>query len=149
MNISPSWHFIQHSCKNIAHYFKHLNIETVIGISNGGVIPATLVARDLNCRVKVIDCQSYNADNARIKSTVNLYNIFDSLDALTNVLIVDDICDTGETFLDIFKAIPNNNQTVFSIHTSAIFYRDTSKYEPSFYANHIDGTDWVHFPWED
>ena len=57
-----------------------------------------------------------------------------------NTLIVDDISDSGETFLKFKRKYRN-------ILTASLLIRKSTKFVPNYFVKSID-KDWVVFPWE-
>jgi len=55
------------------------------------------------------------------------------------VLVVDDICDSGITLLEASD---------FGFQTAALAMRYSSPYIPEFYSEKIKHDDWLIFPWE-
>ena len=92
----------------------------VVGIPRGGVIVATCL-----CHINE-----------------NLVYIHDHLNNLENYcakpILIDDIVDSGETIKNYHKRFK----------TASLFYRETSRIKPDFYAEKIDDDTWIQFPWE-
>ena len=72
------------------------------------------------------------------------------------VLIVDDICDSGETFDRIKSFIkgPRTNQPLelpVEVRFASLWWNNECDFEPHYYVNEIakdsSGT-WIFFPWE-
>ena len=57
-----------------------------------------------------------------------------------NILIVDDICDSGKT-LKRFK-FENN------VYTATLHYKTTAEYEPHFWWRIAAQNEWLYYPWE-
>jgi hypoxanthine phosphoribosyltransferase len=55
------------------------------------------------------------------------------------VLVVDDICDSGMTLLEASE---------FGFQTAALSMRYSSPFIPEFYSIKIETDDWLVFPWE-
>ena len=85
-------------------------ITSITGIKRGGLIPAVMISHKLN--IPYVD---------RINK---------------DTLVVDDICDTGET---LKKSI--------AMYTATLHYKPTAKFTPDFYAKEV-GTEWIVYPWE-
>ena len=72
------------------------------------------------------------------------------------VLIVDDICDSGETFqrMQGFIRGPRKNSPLelpVEVRFASLWWNNECDFEPTYYVNEIakDSTDtWIHFPWE-
>ena len=66
------------------------------------------------------------------------------------VLIVDDICDSGETFHKIKDHLAKNANGV-DVRFATLWWNNECNFEPTYYVKEIakDSTNtWVHFPWE-
>lgn len=85
-------------------------IKSVTGIERGGLIPAVMISHRLN----IPYVGKINKDT----------------------LIVDDICDTGETL-----------KNSIALYTATLHYKPTSSFTPDFYAKEV-GQDWIVYPWE-
>jgi len=59
-----------------------------------------------------------------------------------NILIVDDICDSGETFKEFFLEYPH------SIFACLHFKPHTSCFKPEFSSNKFLSDAWIVYPWE-
>ena len=94
-----------------------IQITDIYGLQRGGLIPAVMLSHKLG-----------------IPMTVNLIS--------KTTLIVDDICDSGETFKELFKIHPNSKFAC--LH----FKPHTSHFNPDFSANKFFSDDWVVYPWE-
>lgn len=58
------------------------------------------------------------------------------------MLVIDDIADSGKTFGDLEKEFPTPKY-------GALHYKSTSTFEPDYYAKEIDQDfGWVVYPWE-
>ena len=92
-------------------------IKYIFGLQRGGLIPAVLLSHKLGIPMT----QDPN---------------------MQNTLIVDDICDSGETFKELFLKYP---KTKFAcLH----FKPHTSIFNPDFSANKFFLDDWIVYPWE-
>jgi hypoxanthine phosphoribosyltransferase len=85
-------------------------IKSIAGIQRGGLIPAVMISHKLNIP---------------FVSRIN-----------KDTLVVDDICDTGET---LKKSI--------AMYTATLHYKPTAIFTPDFYAKEV-GTEWIVYPWE-
>lgn len=85
-------------------------IKSVTGIQRGGLVPAVMISHKLNIPYV---------------SRIN-----------KDTLVVDDICDTGET---LKKSI--------AMYTATLHYKPTAVFTPDFYAKEV-GPEWIVYPWE-
>jgi hypoxanthine phosphoribosyltransferase len=91
-------------------------IDSIMGLARGGLIPAIMLSHKLNLPLVFVPYR--------------------------NTLIVDDICDSGKTFLEIRKSHPYNKLT-------CLHYKPhTSRFIPNIYAEEFTSDDWIVYPWE-
>lgn len=94
-----------------------VQIEYVFGLQRGGLIPAVMISHKLG-----------------IPMTQN--------PKTSNLLVIDDICDSGETFCEFFLEYPKAKFAC--LH----FKPHTSHFNPNFSANKFFSDDWIVYPWE-
>ena len=148
-----SWRYIDKACKKIADDWT-LPIPRVIGVSRGGLIPATLIAKHLNAsEVYSIGLRSYNSDcyHAARRDTPFVYqdiNYIPTLNRGEPLLIVDDISDEGKTLQYITSEGISNISPSITVRTATIFIKDKTDYIPDVYHIKVPDEQWVIFPWE-
>lgn len=59
-----------------------------------------------------------------------------------NILVVDDIADTGETLIGLSRTVEKENSLFYTLH-----YDENSAFEPDFYYAGNNGC-WISYPWE-
>ena len=87
-----------------------VQIKSITGIERGGLIPAVMISHKLN----IPYVTKINKDT----------------------LVIDDICDTGETLKNTVAG-----------YTATLHYKPTASFTPDFYAKQV-GTEWLVYPWE-
>lgn len=153
-----TWHYIAAACSSLAHRVKETErdhpITHVVGISRGGLIPATLIAKHLDVREVVsFGLKSYNDGDdyeTRISTPTVYQDIRDcyqlSRDG-SHTLVVDDVTDKGNTFKYIERALKDMS-SVINFKTSTIFKKPTSSFDPDYVYNMAPIEEWIVFPWE-
>jgi hypoxanthine phosphoribosyltransferase len=96
-----------------------LHIKEIYGVPRGGLIIASLLSYRLNIPLTM----------SRVSSKCENENI----------LIVDDICDTGKT-LEKYK--------IFRYPIVTIHYKKSAMLKPFIYYEEVKETDWINYPWE-
>ena len=138
---------IHHFCEDLAIKLKGKKFDSVVGVSRGGLIPATIMAEHMNVReLRTVGVRSYQLNGIGKRTTEVLYQSCSPY-LIGDVLLIDDIADTGETFnflLNHFK----RNKNINSITTCSLFVRRTSSHVPNYYYKDIIGKEWIVFPWE-
>jgi hypoxanthine phosphoribosyltransferase len=115
-----SWDDINTATDSLAHQIKKSDttIEAITGLPRGGLIPAVLLSHKLGLPyVELLSNESEKYDN---------------------ILVVDDICDSGETLKEYYQ--------FFS--TATIHYKQTAIVKPDFYYSLTPQDKWIVYPWE-
>ena len=110
----------------------------IISIARGGLVPGVYLSHMLGVRNKPVVWQTRDG---KINETINI----DS----SEILIIDDINDTGVTFDGVVDDIMDHNDIKRGkIKTVSLWTRHSSKFKVDFTTNNIDNDEWVVFPWE-
>lgn len=150
-----SWGYIERACKSIADDLYEHDISRVIGLSRGGLIPATIIANALGVReVYSIGLASYELTHNGVeeaRSDIRVYQRLPSncpkLNKREMVLIVDDISDKGHTFKHVTNNLTKQYQSTFM--TTSIFTKPSTNFIPDMSYKQVPDEQWVVFPWED
>ena len=115
----------------------------IFSINRGGCIPGIYLSHHLNLKHKVIDIQL--RDSTR---PPDLKIIKEKIKEFDNVLLVDDINDSGKTLKIIYDL--NNPSKI--IYNATLIYNQESKVKTHFYGKMIkrsEDKNWYVFPWEE
>ena len=111
-----TWQNIQDDCETLANNLRDEQFTCIIGVANGGMIPATLLAKKLKVnKLLSANLKSYQEDKPRDGAHTNDDVVkvisFPSQEELKNekVLVVDDLADTGLTLRKIKQIIHLKN----------------------------------------
>ena len=116
--------------------------DTILGIARGGLSMAQMLGEYYDLReVYAINTIGYE-DTQKLQS-VEVFNIPD-LKSAKQVLIVDDIVDSGDTLVEVLNVLNKQYPTV-TFYTASIFYKKTACIEPTWYVKEPQG--WVEFFW--
>jgi uncharacterized protein len=131
------WNDIENLVKRTVSKIKENNkkYDIIIGIKNGGIIPAKLISRELNIN---------NIDFISVK----MNQIFTSSNFPRNkkYLLIDDIYDTGKTFFTVNKFF---NSFDFDYACLVSRYRITDNNSKIIIIGEIlNHNKWIVFPWE-
>ncbi len=109
----------------------------VIAISRGGLIPAAIIARELNLRlVDTICVASYD-----VKSQGELQLLKDVESDGEDMILVDDLVDTGRTAEFVRNSVPKARfVTVYAKPAGLPLVDD--------YIAEVSQSTWINFPWD-
>jgi len=143
--IHLSWDDIGLLVQELHKDTQHLDTDNtaIIGITRGGLIPAVILSHlKNNCPVFTVGTKSYNGVKRENDVIYQMLNP-DEIAQFKQLYIVDDICDTGKTFLNLKNKILHPN-----IVSCSIVYRQNEIYKPDYSGVQILDEKWVVFPWE-
>ncbi len=145
--VQYSWQEVYELCKELARKIKESGFkpDAIVAIARGGWVPARILADFLLVR----ELYSVKAEHWGIVATVTgKAKITQPLMVdLTgkNVLVVDDVADTGETVEIVAKHVREKNAK--EVKTAVIDFKHTSKFVPDYYAREMERWAWIVYPW--
>lgn len=140
-----SWEDIEQLVSKICDDMKNrYTTNHIIAVGRGGLIPARLISDKLNVKdISIINVSLYKGV-AEKNNKISILNYNENIEK-KNVLLIDDISDSGETIEAVIDHLKNKRANV--IRSATLLMRDTLIRWPSFVGKTI-GKDWVIFPWE-
>ena len=120
--------------------------EAVVCITRGGLVPAAIVARELNLRIIETVCvTSYGAPGTQGKLEV-LKPPAERLVAMgggegRGVVIVDDLVDTGNTARIVRGLLPK-------AHFAAVYAKPLGRPLVDTFITEVSQDTWIYFPWD-
>jgi len=116
--------------------------DTIVAIARGGLTPAHFIAEALDThRLYVLNSIHYE-DTEKL-DTIDVFNIPDLSDA-KEVLVVDDIIDSGDTIVEVLDRLRREYPSV-KFRTAALFYKKSASIQPDFSVKEADR--WIDFLW--
>jgi len=123
------------------------NINTadydIVGISRGGLILAAALGYALKIKnVYSVGIRSYSNNNTQDEE-IEVYQHLNLGNLKRNLLIVDDVSDTGNTFLYLQKLLIDKETT-----TVSLAIKDKTKCVSDYNALQLNSDIWIVFPWD-
>jgi len=110
----------------------------VVAVTRGGLIPACIVARELNIRIIETFCIStYDHQDQRSANVLKGIDIGDG----ENWLVIDDLVDTGNTFKIIRDNLPK-------AHFACVYAKPEGIPTTDSFVTEVSQDTWVFFPWD-
>lgn len=118
--------------------------DTLLGIARGGLSMAQMLGEYYDLR-EVYAINTIGYENTHKKNSVEVFNVPD-LKAAKQVLVVDDIVDSGDTLVEVLKVLKHRYPEV-TFFTASLFYKKTAKIAPTWYVKEPKG--WIEFFWSE
>ena len=116
--------------------------QVIVGLSRGGLTPGVMMSHWFQKPFKPI------------KASIRDFPDWEEyLPKKTDerVLIVDDICDSGETFIKIQEHLKNATDLPVEVRFASLWWNNECEFEPHYYVQDCakdTNNVWIHFPWE-
>ncbi|MBE7732041.1 xanthine phosphoribosyltransferase [Devosia faecipullorum] len=118
--------------------------DAVVAIARGGLVPAAIVARELNIRtVETVAVKSYDHQNqSGIKVLKEITpEILELAKNGGKVLIVDDLVDTGNTARVVREMLPG-------AHFATVYAKPKGREMVDTFITEVSQDTWIFFPWD-
>ena len=112
----------------------------IIAVTRGGLVPACLVARDLD--IRVIDTISIASYDHQSQAAAKVLKGPSDCGDGTGCLVVDDLADTGNTFRAIRTLLPKATY-------ACPYVKPEGRPTADFFVTEVTQDTWIYFPWED
>jgi xanthine phosphoribosyltransferase len=118
--------------------------DAVVAIARGGLVPAAIVARELNIRiVESVAVRSYDHQSQGtitvLKSIAG--DVLAMAKAGKKVLIVDDLVDTGATARAVRDMLPG-------AHFATVYAKPMGREMVDTFITEVSQDTWIFFPWD-
>jgi hypoxanthine phosphoribosyltransferase len=139
-----TWEFFGELCRVLAVKVAASGYrpDVVVGIAKAGVIPGAVVSSILRCDFHSLMI-SRDSAGERVRARPKIFSAAPVEAARKRVLIVDEICTSGETLRIALNALRQVNPAELRTATSLVKH---GGYRPDFYALETEAT--VIFPWD-
>jgi len=136
-----SWQELHRDAKALAWRLHGMRQwRAIVAITRGGLVPAAIVARELDLRIiDTVSVKSY--DHQSIGSTEIIKPA--SLGGADNsdLLIIDDLVDTGATAKIVREMLPN-------AHFATVYAKPAGRPLVDTYVTEVSQDTWIMFPWD-
>lgn len=120
------------------------DFTAMVCITRGGLVPAAIVARELGIRVIETICISSYTNEFKQGALQVLKSIADGVssgEGGKNVLVVDDLVDTGATAKLVREMLPN-------AHFATVYAKPLGRPMVDTFITEVSQDTWIYFPWD-
>jgi len=120
------------------------SFDAIVAITRGGLVPAAIVARELNIRVvESVAVKSYDHQSqGGIKVLKPISDqILDLARKGGKILIVDDLVDTGATARAVREMLPG-------AHFATVYAKPKGREMVDTFITEVSQDTWIFFPWD-
>jgi len=118
--------------------------EGLVTVTRGGLVPAAIVARELDLRmIETVCIASYHDYKTQggLKVLKTVAPEIAQLDAGARILIVDDLVDTGATAKLVREMLPK-------AHFATVYAKPLGRPMVDTFITEVSQDTWIYFPWD-
>jgi xanthine phosphoribosyltransferase len=116
--------------------------DGILAIANGGLAPAYYLAKTFDLPIECVSVKSYKGSESGEISERRIEGVEKQFKHPQNILLVDDIYDSGKTVSFLQQKYPEMDTAVLCVRYS----KDAEKV--TFFSHILDHQKWIEFPWE-
>ena len=133
-----SWQELHRDSKALAWRLVDLGSwQGIVAIARGGLVPAAIIARELEIRlIETICVSSYDHQT---QGSVKILSAPDTDGE--SWLIIDDLVDTGATAKAVRERLPK-------AHFAAVYAKPAGRPMVDTFITEVSQDTWIHFPWD-
>jgi hypoxanthine phosphoribosyltransferase len=142
-----SWSDVEKDCKKISDQVDGGGFSDylLIGISRGGLVPLRIISDLINSvELLTLGVKFYEDLGITVDKPKIIFPVPEEFVTGENILLIDDISDTGESLIAAKKHL--SNLGALDIVTATLLKKPHTRLTPDYYAQETDS--WVIFPWE-
>ena len=117
---------------------------SIVCITRGGLVPAAIVARELELKlIETVCISSYHTYTEQGQLTVlkGIDPAISGRDGGKGVLVVDDLVDTGKTVRIVKDMLPN-------AHVATVYAKPQGRPLVDTFVTEVSQDTWIYFPWD-
>ena len=144
-----NWSEMFNDISNITEQIRNKNIDAIVGIGRGGLIPAVIMSYSLGVKV-VNNFQIESYENEKNPGTHKLWqnpekHFIDHFKG-KNILVVDDLADSGNTLKLVKRFFEYYNVNLIF---ATLYTKKGTSFVPDAFVREYSTEEWLVFPWEE
>ena len=139
-NFPVTWEELHRNAKALAWRLNSLgDFKGIIAVTRGGLVPAAVVARELEIRmIDTICISSYEGDKQEDLNVIKDVKLDNDGEGW---LIIDDLVDTGDTARAVRKMLSK-------AHFATVYAKPAGRPLVDTYITEVSQDTWIFFPWD-
>ncbi len=134
------WDELHRNARALAWRLSDMQFKGIIAVTRGGLVPAAIIARELNIRKIDSICVITYTDEYKLSEPQIIKNISEETDG-EGFLVIDDLVDSGTTFKLLRKLLPK-------AHFATIYAKPAGRPLVDTYIAEYSQDTWIYFPWD-
>lgn len=124
--------------------------DSLLCLARGGLRVGDVISRIYDVPLAILAASSYRAAAGTRQGQLDIGEyITMTSDALHgNLLLVDDLVDSGVTLLRVVGHLKARYPAIEELRTGVIWYKACSVFKPDYFVQHLPTNPWIHQPFE-
>lgn len=124
--------------------------DIILCLARGGLRPGDILSRIFDLPMGILSTSSYRDNDGRTQGALDIarYISISRGEIAGNVLLVDDLVDSGITLQQVQARLAEQFPGIKEIKSAVIWYKACSVVEPDFYTSYLPSNPWIHQPFE-
>jgi xanthine phosphoribosyltransferase len=111
----------------------------IVAVSRGGLIPAAIIARELDCRL--VECVAVQTYEEEARGEPVVIKPATAAGDGAGFLVIDDLADTGSTLRLLRLALPR-------AHYACVYAKPAGRPAVDSFITEVSQDTWILFPWD-
>ncbi|HEY1043678.1 MAG TPA: phosphoribosyltransferase family protein [Telluria sp.] len=125
--------------------------DMVLCLARGGVRPGDVFSRIFDVPLAILSTSSYREEAGTKQGDLDIakYMTMTKGPLAGNVLLVDDLADSGVTLRKVTQHLKDNFTGVTEVKSAVLWVKGCSEIRPEYFLDELPHNPWIHQPFED
>ena len=125
--------------------------DMVLCLARGGVRPGDVFSRIFDVPLAILSTSSYREEAGTKQGDLDIakYMTMTKGPLAGNVLLVDDLADSGVTLRKVTQHLQENFTGVTEVKSAVLWVKGCSEIRPDYFLDELPHNPWIHQPFED
>ncbi len=124
--------------------------DIILCLARGGLRPGDILSRIFSKPLAIMAASSYRQEAGTVQCVLDIANsiTIPKGDVAGNVLLVDDLADTGSTLCAVMQQLRNSYPALIELRSAVIWTKSASHFKPDYCVDFLPTNPWIHQPFE-
>ena len=126
------------------------HFDSLLCLARGGLRVGDIVSRIYDMPLAILAASSYREAAGRAQGALDIgeYITMTKGTLEGNLLLVDDLVDSGVTLNRVITHLKQRFPSVKEIRTAVVWYKACSSFKPDYFVEYLPTNPWIHQPFE-
>jgi hypoxanthine phosphoribosyltransferase len=126
------------------------SFDTILCLARGGLRPGDILSRIFDKPLAIMSTSSYRSEGGAVQGSLDIARYISTPrgEIAGNVLLVDDLADTGFTMEAVIRELRLKYPAIDTLKSAVLWTKGKSTFEADFSVEHLPTSPWIHQPFE-